>query len=146
MVPAGWDSERPIRKIKLFPDVDDLDTELSFDLLFQHTATYPEELPNLKVSRPCSLSSLCSLCRAWMLFLMGAWFEGDGWDLEEVPNPKVGSPRRPHVCLDASIVAVSIVLLDASIVLVSGCFRRGCFHRVAGCFHGDQNSPARTGR
>ena len=57
MTPAGWDAERPIRKIRLEPDVDDLDVELSFDLLFQHTDTYPETEPHVKVSNPRGLGN-----------------------------------------------------------------------------------------
>lgn len=57
MVPAGWDAEQAIRKIKLEPDVEDLETELSFELLFQQTATYPETAPLLKVSNPRGLST-----------------------------------------------------------------------------------------
>jgi hypothetical protein len=57
MIPSGWDSERPIHKIKLQPDVDGLAAELSFELLFQHTATYPEIEPNIKVSNPRGLNN-----------------------------------------------------------------------------------------
>lgn len=57
MIPSGWDSERPIRKIKLQPDVDDLEAELSFELLFQHTTAYPETEPNIKVSNPRGLNN-----------------------------------------------------------------------------------------
>lgn len=57
MVPSGWDSERRIHKVKLEPEVDDAEVAVAFDLLFQHTAAYPEELPNLKVSNTRGLSN-----------------------------------------------------------------------------------------
>ena len=57
MVPSGWDSERPIHKVKLEPEVDDAEVAVAFELLFQHTAAYPEELPNLKVSNTRGLSN-----------------------------------------------------------------------------------------
>ena len=53
MVPGGWSAYRPMYKLKVEPDTEDaLDVELSFELLFQHTETYPESEPLLKVSNP----------------------------------------------------------------------------------------------
>ena len=56
MVPEGW-TDGKIHKVNVQPDTDDLETDLCFDLLFQHTDTYPETAPNLKVSNPRGLSN-----------------------------------------------------------------------------------------
>jgi RWD domain len=57
MVPDGWSSQRPIHKVKLEPDENELETELCFELLFQRTERYPAEEPFLKVSNPRGLSN-----------------------------------------------------------------------------------------
>jgi hypothetical protein len=55
--PSGWCSERTIHAIKLEPDTEDASQSCSCDLLFQHTPTYPEELPMVKLSNTRGLTN-----------------------------------------------------------------------------------------
>jgi hypothetical protein len=54
--PSGWSSEREIHAIKLEPEAED-GNACSCDLLFQHTPTYPEEMPLIKLSSTRGLSN-----------------------------------------------------------------------------------------
>jgi len=56
-VPSGWSEERPIHKVLVKPEDDGAGVrDLSFELLFQYTEEYPEEVPHLKVSNTRGLS------------------------------------------------------------------------------------------
>eukprot|EP00892_Ulva_mutabilis_P003447 jgi/Ulvmu1/1474/UM011_0204.1 len=54
--PSGWSSERDIHAIKLSSESEEQQS-CSCDLLFQHTKTYPEEPPLLKLSNTRGLSN-----------------------------------------------------------------------------------------
>lgn len=55
-IPSGWNEDRPVYKVNVKPETDEDDMDISFDLLFQHTDMYPEEVPLLKVSSTRGLS------------------------------------------------------------------------------------------